>query len=392
MKEYSIKFTKQNLPLLKTPRTIRALRKRGNYIEATTERFESHFSMLKERMQNYPSKIYSFGVPVKDLFVGRIFHAKQEIHLSPVDTIYHFNEKLHSKAPKQPTSFVMKNLSKEELEHRKNNINYMLKKNDHEEAVDMVYFNDKGVSFDFQEVEDAADGATNEEGSLRKLRMCILRVKIVNVRELEKVSKLARDAILGVVSEMCIKMNSRFLLKSKYYPKDLRSKREKILELFKYQDEIKCFVGDGQDRMLINEICKKEGNYYTLKGYKEDIELISKKTDLEKVILEHGMVSLSKLSKLVNLDEDEIREIVAENKNIITLVNKTYTVRKDDNPKDMRNIVIDFLVKQEFLKRNDISQVYFNLTGEEPNIFGYNKVMREFCVNKGNNWIIKNGN
>lgn len=390
MKEYTIKYTKQNLTLFKTSKSIRFIKKRGFHIEASTTKIDSHFSMLKERLQNYPSTIYAYGIPTKDLFIGRVYHATKEIHFSPVDSIYHFNEKLHSKTHKQPSNFIVKSLSKEDLEHRKKNINYMLKRNENEEALDMRYISDMPVSFNILQPRKKEKLEKNEEHDVLKLRMVILRVKIVNIGELVKVSRLSKESIVDVVSEMCVKMNSRFVLKCKYYPRELKDKRKRILERFINLEEIQCFNASEIELMFINEVCVREGNKYKLKGYKETIELVTKKTDIEKIISENVLIGMEKLTGLVGLEEDEIQDLILENRNIVTLVNKTYVIRKDDNPKDLRNIIIDFLVKQEFLKRSEISQVYFNLTGEEPNIFSYNKIMREFCTNKGNNWVIKN--
>lgn len=385
MKEYKIKFTNEKVSLFKTNKQITSLTKKLNLIEGTVEHIPLHFSLVKERKMNYVSKVYSFGARAEKTYVGRILHSKQEILISEVDYIYRFNHTFtDQKQPKKGTDGIKK-ATKEELEHRRKNINYILKKIDAEEAKTMSYLSDEEVVFTDESLVDK--DVPLQVYDDKKIRDCIKKAKIVNYKIISEIFPSAQN-IIEILSEMCIKLNGRFILKNKFYVENLRKTRDKIFKEFICNDISVHKPISEEEEFLLSEICFFKNNEYHLKGFFEDVELVSSTIDIRKLIYENGIISVKKLKELTELGDD-VYSYLEEHKDIIKLQNNNYVIKHNMDENDPRNIVINLLRTQNNLKRNEVFTAVLEKTGKELNIFVYNKIMKEFCNAKGNNWILK---
>lgn len=386
MKEYKIRFTNEKISLFKTDKPISSISKKLNLLEATSDHMPAHFSLVKERRMNYVPKIYSFGAKTDKTYIGRILHTKREIIISEVEYIYRFNNQFTDIKRGKQAGDMAKKITKEELEHRRKNINYILRKINAEDEKSMKYLTDEEVEFTDEPMQEEC--GTTQTHDDHKIRRCIKEAKIVNYKVLTEIFPTINN-IVEIMSEMCFNLHGRYVLKNKYYAGSLKRSREAILKQFTSSSIVFARALTKDEQFLLSEICNFSDNVYHLKGFAEDIQLQSSNVDIKKLIITHGIINMDKLKEMTELDSEDILAYMAEHSDIVKLQNNCYVIRHSDNIDDPRNIVIDLLMTRNNVKRNDIFTAVLDKTGKELNIFVYNKIMKEFCTAKGNNWTIK---
>ncbi|KAM0675979.1 hypothetical protein GVAV_000758 [Gurleya vavrai] len=368
------------ISLLKHLHQLHSLKYKPSRIDCLFNPNSTDFSLLKERQHNYQPKLRAYSHKLKNFHLMYINHIKKIIYIYEIKNLYRFN------------SFTEKNIqlnqksnNKEELEHRKKNVNFILKKIEFEDTVNMEFCKGDLDISNVNEVEKLDVSLKNNASD--RIRNCIYRARIVNLKTLLEIFN-DKECILKILMEMCIKVNGRFVLKNKFYDKEVRRTREKVLNKLKLNETI--FLEDKSEKFIIEELCNKKENYYFMKGIFENIDMKENVIEINEIFREYGNVHIKILVRELELAEDDFNDFLSKRDDIMKLYNDTFVLKQGEHD-EFRKIIVDYFTKNKTAKKNELVKLIKEKSGKEINVFMFGKIMKEFCVLKGNNYVLKDG-
>ncbi|KAM0677167.1 hypothetical protein BDAP_000468 [Binucleata daphniae] len=393
--KYKIQYVNKPLLLFKQRHEIVSLSYKPQRIDCLTNQNNQDFSLLRERQMNYSKKQRAYANKIANTKIGVIDHIEKKIFLYDIDGIFRFENFSERKVTMQN----MKSLTRDELDYKKRNVNYMLRKIDFEDCQELKYkkgdVNELKKNVETKEIENTTVNVNNN--IKERIKTAIFRARIVNYKVLLDIFENESVSIQEVLLEMCIKLKGRFVLKNKYYDKIHRKMRQKILnkieasksEMYDYN-----IMFDKGDLFVVNEICEKKNGFYCLKGFYENISICEQKIEINEIFNEifndFGIVSIKRICKELEKDAEDVEKIVEQNKNIVKLKNKTYVMRGSEN-QEFRNIIIDVFTENVTIKKNELLRIIKEKTGKEMNVFLFGKILKEFATYKANTYYLKSG-
>ncbi|KAM0688528.1 hypothetical protein COBT_000211 [Conglomerata obtusa] len=389
--KYTVKQLDNPLHLFKHRQPITTLKFKPQRIDCITKPNNTDFSLLKERQMNYTSKMRAHATKIDETKVCYIDHFKKTIYMWNVDSLYRFE----SFTERKNVSSSVKSFSRDEIKYRKKNVNYLLKKIDFEEGRDMKieqedivqFIDDKSCKDTIEQTKNVLNSALNNINTRNRIFNTIYRARIVNFFVLNDIYK-DEDEIMNCLTDMCTKVNGRFILKNIFYDSEVRKKREKIINRLRKSEEL--FIEKDDDIFLITELCDKKDKNYFMKGVYEDIDFKETKIDFSEIIREFGVINFNKLSRETELNDDALYEFINNNQNVVKLNNGTFTLFHGEH-QEIRSVVIEMFKQKNLLKKSDILNEIKNKTGKDINVFLFGKILKEFCILKGGNYILKDG-
>ncbi|EJW05325.1 hypothetical protein EDEG_00628 [Edhazardia aedis USNM 41457] len=413
---YRIKLHKTQTSLFKTDSTqkiTKLLYKKSGFITLNLSN-DSNFSLLKERL-GFVNMQEAYKTDTRKMYFGLVNHQRKIVDIFPIDGLYKFEHVFTKNTEKVIKKLDPRLVSKEELEHRKKSINYKVKKIENENDYELIYEKDfdinemlqnlnEGVEkYDIQESVVTKNVDVSDDKNVKKviifenkIRKSIYNARIVNFELLNEIYN-DKQLILKCLSEMCIKLSGRFVLKNKFYKKNLREHRNFIFSMFVNKEYIDSRIiqnMNNQDLIfLVNEIADFQDKKYYLKGVVENISLTETHFDIEAIIKNNGVTSKKKLKNILKLEDDEVNELIkndmTKKNTIIQLSNGAYVY--NDNTDVLRSACISLFQEKSKFKRNDLFKYMHMNFSREITLVEFGQIVKEFCVAEGNVWVLKSG-
>ncbi|KAF7682685.1 hypothetical protein TCON_2097 [Astathelohania contejeani] len=403
--EYKIQIAKQKLSILsfttaQNTRVLKAQYKPTNKIlrlESTLP--TANISATKQlTMGNHAIRVAVGALPQTLQFIGRISHQDKCVTFYEVERVYHFDTHFSYIEPRKTTEkrvgyLYKRSESKEEMEHRRKNWNYLLKKAEQEEYKTMEYREGSELStMDIKSISENTNEPIIDNDEIKKdIRESIRRAKVVNIKELVHLFG-NEDIVVRILQEMTIQIRGRFILKNLFYEKHLHSIRSALLDAFRESDAISSDNPLCINKFLVEELAIKEKGKYYLKGYDGGMVVEDIVPDLKKKVTQilgrYGICSSLRLANELGVDETELDPLL-EGPGLIRVSNGSYVLLEGEH-QDIRKAIIDLLKENKTVRRNEVFKCVHDKTGKELSLPIFNKIMREFCVSKGSTWIIKN--
>ena len=268
------------------------------------------------------------------------------LSLQKVDYVALFSYKHNAPAEKEQEALFKKAESREELAHRKKNINFKLRTMEKEEFLVLEttqVANKARINLsDFVPEETGRNArrperSASEEGiavSHYNLESKIKNARIVNIGVLKSMFR-DEDAIKTALCKMTEQVAGRFILKNAYYERYMHSLRDRMLSLFRPGGSVAAdalgFIRD--EFWLVEEIADVDGSVYVLKGYDEDPRFdVEEVEDANRKLVARQfrgcrMLSYEQICGGAGVDRDAVLSIV-EGSGFRRLANGAYV--KDD--------------------------------------------------------------
>lgn len=386
--KYTVHHVKKPLLLLKQRHPIVSVMYKPRRIDCLTNPSTQDFSLLKERQMNYNKKQRAYSAEVTQTKIGIIDHVNRKIFLYEIDGIFRFENFVERKATVQN----MKSLTRDELEYKKKNINYQLKKIEFEDAQELLYTKGDIEELKIETEETIVNhGHTIDSDSTnikRRIGNAIFRARIVNYKELCNIFE-NESIVKEVLAAMCIKVKGRFVLKNKFYERSHRKRRERLLnkiEANKNEEIAETF--DKTDLFFIQEICHKKNGLYRLKGFFEEIDMCEQQIEITEIFRDTGLVSLKTLCKELDKTEEEVFKLTEQNKNVVRLKNNSFALKEGEN-QEFRNVILDVFSDSTSIKKAELLSILKEKTGKDINVFLFGKIIKEFATHKSNVYTLK---
>lgn len=368
-KTYSLKFPegKSNLQIIKV-----TFKLNGEYILVSCK----VPNLENEKILTF----YGYGyTPEKETYHGKVFHSDKVIILKKVEKVYNLFQ-------------YFEEIKEEEIEFkeiRNKGINFHYQQ----------LFLDKGKEYFYEYSNYFYNNISPlkkkqeekiEENNLQEIAETIYRLKIFN---LEILKQIYSDVPLSLIKEMCVYFKGRFVLKNVFYDSEIQKSRKEFLNYFLKNDFINFLDAEkilGREMFVLEELCDKKERFYYLKGFDEYLSLENEELEIldekEKIILllkKQKMVNFNNLMKETGLSFKEISSFLDDK---LILISNGCLVLKDD--KKLRNEFIDLFKNKRSIRKNEVIK---ELSGSFS-ISEIEEVSKEFCEQKGPNWILKNEN
>lgn len=93
------------------------------------------------------------------------------------------------------------------------------------------------------------------------------------------------------------------------------------------------------------------------------------------------------------LSDASDEEILSTARSCVLVIGNTLVLPEtgDENIDPFRNILIDLLIRKKSVKKAEILAEASKVLGAEVPTSVYNKVMKDTCVTKGGEWLLKSG-
>jgi hypothetical protein len=327
----------------------------------------------------------SFGFrPMGNYWYGKIVHEEKTVVLRRVEDFHLFTPLLsrpveHVERSTEGYQF-RKAESREEREHRRRNINFLLKRAEQEEF-EVLRFSRGEMSRECAEAAQRIKG-TEEDGLSRKIENGIFNAKVVNFSELlgvYKDSELVRKAL-----EKCtFHRFGRYFLSNRHYEASLHEIRDKILALFEKSDSfmMKDVVGFiGQESFLLDELCVRIGKRYHLRGHEEE-------TDDMHGAIEDRVTELVRRYKVCPLQKirDELGVDEVPSADEVVLLPNGYVSIADEC--EVRKRILSMLMGKKSLRKAEVSKVV--QSGEIEDVGEFFDILSEYCQLKGSTWVLR---
>lgn len=398
--EYDIKLSKETEPvaLYRLPST------EGN-LRIGTVRYKRQFKYLEIEMKlprtrqrsqkiegKKPSVITyeSHGLSLPNgQWYGKVDHAKKVIVLRQIECVYLFNPKFGGlggeRSDKEADGYQFRRAeTREEKEHRTKNINFQIKKMNLEGFTTMEYKR-KEMSQDFNDLPKIA--ATEDDAKqIIQVRNSIINAKVVNFSELILLYR-DQNVVKTALSRYTSFVQGRYILSNVFYEKDLHAIRDKILELFKEREKVPCkdiYALAGDEEFLIEEVCRKDGKYFQLKGFNErtnkcDNDGIGQ--EIAFLVEKYQPCTVETVQKEMGMDIGIVRQNLPGD--VAVLANGMLAICKGD---EKRKKIVEMLVTKKSWKKTEILKIAQNEPGRIEDFFD---VLCEYCELKGSVWVIK---
>lgn len=362
----------------------------------------------KPHMHGYAGSVFFGGFgskPRRDTYFSRVFHQEKLVVLWKVSDLFYLQPVFEHADGIRDTMLseglqFMKIESREELEHRKRNINYLLKIYEKEPFVKMDYavkehenVNARALQqFPLESPKSVARCAPDEE---MRLKRCIFNARIVNMGILKKI--FDHPDIHGVLREMTVHFKGRYLLKNEFYEHKFQVVRKRILdEISRYGHLPFCEAQKIPQRFvfLLEELCERAECGYVLKGYDEmlgiedeSLEMSDAHTKIQRVLASAGMASLHEIVRLSGLNKGEVASVLAE-ASFVKLSNGCYVACSDD-PGSIRALLVGIFSKKASIRKSELLRSLREGLGHSLQMQEVVEVLDELCVQRASSWVLK---
>lgn len=345
-----------------------------------------------------------FGAEAKrKMYFVRVHHLEKAVAMYEVSTIFYlqptFEALEESKSTLSAGIQFMKIENKEELEHRKRNINYLLKVHNKEGFVKMSYtaVNEGTLLQGLAPfgTADISENTGNFNSKCDSVRDIIFRARVVNLGNLRKVRP--SEDVESVLREMAIHFRGRFLLKNKYYEECLQATRKAILAEIVSGDtfpaEKICEIPE-EHLFLLEELCDRRERAYVLKGYDEGLGLEDEALEIESssekvagLLKELNMASVGRLASLSRLSKAEVADVLTRGP-FAKLSNGCYTYSGTEAVEHAQKI-LNLFVKRQSVRKTDVLKALRESCGGSTSFEQALEVLDTFCEKKGALWVLK---
>ncbi|RVD93453.1 hypothetical protein TUBRATIS_000060 [Tubulinosema ratisbonensis] len=322
---------------------------------------------------------FGYGhTPEKETYHGKVFHSEKMIIFKKIEKIYNLFQ-------------YFDEIKEEEIEFkemRNKGINFYFQQFFIDKGKEYFYeysnyFYNKIIPFKREKIEKI------EKNSLNEIIQTIHRLKIFNLQELRKIYP---EISISLVKEMCIFFKGRFILKNIFYDSEIQKERKTFLEFFLKNKFIKLKEAKEilkTEFFILEELCYKKENLFYLKGYEEclgleneELEILNEKEKIMLLLLKkYKILSCEILKKETGISYKNISSFLDDK---IILLSNDCLVLKNENK--LRSEFIDLFKNKRSIRKNEIIK---ELTSKF-NVLEIEEVSKEFCEQKGPNWILKN--
>lgn len=393
--EYDIKMAVDLRPvsIYKMPQVEKNLRIEEVRYKQHAKSLEMDMTLPGRRMQKprtdmsritYESPGYA---PQAVHWYGKIVHDRRIVVLRKVDCIYLFSPRfrhLESEDREQSVDGYQfrKAESREEQEHRRRNINFHIKRMEQEEFVALRCV-EREMGIECRDIQDTGP-AGEAADCARMVERAVFNAKVVNFSELVAQYR-DEEAVRAALSRCTVFRHGRYILSNGFYEKCLHDVRDGILDLFDEKDrilerDVERFVRN--EHFLMEELCRREGRYWCLKGFYEcpggeEMEISRIGSAIEKL----QPCSVAAVHLETQIDEDFIRTN-APRANAVELANGLLVVYRGCRA---RKKIIELLMKKSVWKKAEIAKI---AQGED---FGdeFLGILGEYCSLQGAVWTIR---
>ncbi|KAG0433309.1 hypothetical protein DMUE_5424 [Dictyocoela muelleri] len=365
MKDKKIYFSNTNLSLFKTPIQISNLKIHSDGLKLS---INSKYSAIRNKISG-------------NLYLARV---NQDIYLYPIDNFYNFKP------------FEKQVVAKKLGMHLKKDVNYFLS---------VCEENQRDLEFCHEKMDQDPNVRVNDDCNLKvekinyfytrkSIKDFIKNSRIVTISRLQRF--INQNEIQEVLDEMCFYLNGRYILMNNFYEKKLHSKRDKLFEIIKRKGIVKKneinFL--GEDSFLAYELmnCDENGNFRLKYDDEVEIKSVSLVKNIDdlgggkiKILLKkHLIITVWELCELTNLTENVVRRYCES----FFKVNENTFAYVDDELKELRVFILQ-LLKGCSLKKPDIAEKYVEKYGIDINQSLLQKVLKDYCNNKGGKWFLR---
>lgn len=356
-----------------------------------------NLTLFNTSADNMKIKVHSDGlkISINDTYSairnktsGNVYLAKldQNVYCYPVDCFYDFKVSENQNVTKKMGIYLKKD------------VNYFLCECEDKQA-------EMSVSREILEVRhgiqisdvDSVPENMPDLSSLRKRIKCFIKdCRILTPKKLKRFDNV--QEALKILEEMCIYVNGRYVLKNTFYEKKLHAKRDRLIGILKNNDvvdanEIK-FLKD--DIFLADELLHCCGNgRYRLKHVPEplltaaqpvkiDIDDDLHKNKVRFLLKKHMIITVPELCTLSGFDEVFVKTCCQS----FFKVNENTFAFVDDELRELRIFILKML-KECSLKKNEIALRYTDQYGSEVNQSVLQKILKDYCNNKGGKWFLR---
>lgn len=392
-KEISINLTNSNLNIYKLGPLINKVKissvnvkPEGNYLELEYETPKYNTSLLRNKSDKII--LYSYGFnPVSSYYLLKGLDDEEcnKQNVYKLNSIYKFNTKFKEELSDKATLQFRKVESREEIEHRKRNINYKLKVIENEPFKKLEY---KQVERNINKVLSVQSKSTSTIKYLenisvfdnRKIERCIKNRVVVNLNDLYKLFPDHQEDVKLCLQKLTFYFKGRYILKDKFYDKNLQKIRKEILEAFENSDSINFYNLSTDYNNMLHELCTKQSNKYILKGIFEEKVIDFKNINLVNKLKDKCIFTLQEIKEISGLDIEDVYKFILEN-NIQEIINNFYCVYKSQEIEEVLKIY-----EKGNIKKSEINDL---LNSKELNTEDFFKALDFFFVLKRSTWVKK---
>jgi hypothetical protein len=302
-----------------------------------------------------------------------------------INSVYKFNTKFREEDVEKSVLQFRKVESREEIEHRKRNINYKIKNLENEIFNRMEY---KKLDRDIMTLNLSNIPKKDIKFNIGKIERCIKNRVVVNYKDLYNLFKpsytntherFLSDNIKLSLQRLTFYYKGRYLLKNKFYDKYLQEVRNKILKAFENTDRLIKLESDSIDyKTIIDELCIKKNDGYHLKGYYEDLVIDFKNLGLLNDLRNKLIFSFQDIKNISGLEMEDVYKFVNEN-NLVEIRNNFYCIELSREIEE----VIGLLDKVN-IKKSEINEL---VTEKGLNVEEFFKILEKYYVLKRATWV-----
>ncbi|KAM0672452.1 hypothetical protein CWI42_012150 [Ordospora colligata] len=326
--------------------------------------------------------------PLSMQWYAKIDHDANIVFLRKIDCVHVFSPKYEDievdDANKCDGYQLRKAESREEHEHRRKNINFQLKKMNLEEFIELEY---KLKDMDLKCKDDQVIGKPDKvRKTVGKLKKSIENSKVVNFSEMMLLYQ-DENAVKNALQTYTNFVHGRYVISNAFYEKRLHSIRNSILDLFNHNErilmkDIENFI-DGE-YFLLEELCRRDGKYYYLKGFDEGMNVLPEEimgVRVMNAVRKLQPCVVEKVSEELLVDVDAVKMNLPEG--VVVLANGMLAVCEGDT---MRKRIVGMLISKDVWRKSDVIRIAQNEFSDASRFF---EVLGEYCELKGGVWNIK---
>lgn len=302
-----------------------------------------------------------------------------------INSFYKFNTKFPEEDVEKTSLQFRKVESREEVEHRKKNINYKIKNLENESFIKMEY---KKLDKEIMAMNLSSVPKKDIKFNIEKIERCIRNRVVVNYKDLYNLFKLScmniydgylSDNIKLSLQRLTFYYKGRYLLKNKFYDKYLQDVRNQILKTFENTDRLIKLESDSVDyKTIIDELCIKKEDGYHLKGYYEDLVIDFKNTGLLNDLRNKLIFTIQDIKNISGLEMEDVYKFVSEN-NLVEINNNFYCIELSTEIEE----VMELLDKNN-IKKSEINEL---VTDKCLNVEEFFKILEKYYVLKRATWV-----
>lgn len=399
-----------NLSLYKLTNTLKPksinIKKESKYVEIELFYNKSCISLLKSKKQE--TKIYAYPYEVSNYYY---VPSQSEIGYK-VNTVYKFNTLFDDDIVDKKEVSFRKIESREEIEHRKRNINFKIRNIENEEIVKNEVVKGKSESGCNYKICSSSNIINNKiffnnnlSSKLQKnIENSIKNKVVVNFKDLIELYK-NEEIVKSCLQKLTFYFQGRYILKNSFYDKNLQDIRNGIFKDLSDKGfvEINGFSqikkdGSIKDNILndtntfinnitedykycLNELCiLKNTTTYVIKGYYESQIIDYKNSELLGKLKQKLIFNLQDIRTFSGLEMDEIIKFINDN-NFIKMENNLYMV---EYIKEIDGI--NSILSRSSIKKNEVNEIIEN-NGYDRDLFYL--LVEVYFSNKRHLWIKK---